>query len=105
MGQKLTSETVTEGIRIRAAAFYAPDQSRPSEHRYVFTYRITIRNESTEHVRLLARHWIIINGNGDREDVEGPGVVGKFPHLRPGEMFENMSFCPIDTEWGTMEGT
>jgi ApaG protein len=48
---------------------------------------------------------VIINGNGDREDVQGPGVVGKFPSLAPGEYFEYMSFCPLDTEWGTMEGT
>ncbi len=105
MARTLTSETLTEGIRIRAAALYAPDQSRPAEQRFVFAYRIMIRNEGTQSVRLLSRHWVIINGNGDREDVEGPGVVGKFPHLAPGESFEYMSFCPLDTEWGTMEGT
>lgn len=105
MAHRLGSETVTEGIRIRATALYSPDQSRPGESRYVFAYRIMMRNESHDRVRLLSRHWVIINGNGDREDVEGPGVVGKFPQLAPGEVFEYTSFCPLDTEWGTMEGT
>jgi ApaG protein len=27
------------------------------------------------------------------------------PALRPGESFEYTSFCPLDTEWGSMEGT
>ena len=56
-------------------------------------------------MRLLSRRWVIINGDGDREDVAGRGVVGKTPSLAPGDMFEYTSFCPLDTEWGTMEGT
>jgi ApaG protein len=71
----------------------------------VFAYRITIANEGTKRARLLSRHWVIINGDGDREDVQGPGVVGKTPNLAPGDDFEYTSFCPLDTEWGTMEGT
>lgn len=71
----------------------------------MFAYRITIKNEGVQRVRLISRHWVIINGDGDREDVEGPGVVGKFPTLAPGEEFQYTSFCPLDTEWGTMEGT
>ncbi len=105
MPTKLSSETVTEGVRVRAAALYMPDQSQPAARKYVFAYRIGITNEGTQRVRLLSRHWVIINGSGDREDVQGPGVVGKFPSLGPGEHFEYTSFCPLDTEWGTMEGS
>ncbi|MER3522737.1 MAG: Co2+/Mg2+ efflux protein ApaG [Ignavibacteria bacterium] len=105
MSTKLSSETVTEGVRVRAAALYLPDQSQPAAQKYLFAYRISIINEGTERVRLLSRHWVIINGSGDREDVGGPGVVGKFPSLAPGEQFEYTSFCPLDTEWGTMEGS
>ncbi len=105
MSHTLTSDTLTNGIRIRAVAAYLEDQSNPVEEKFVFTYRIIISNEGKKHVRLLSRHWVIINGDGDREDVEGPGVVGKTPHLVPGQMFEYTSFCPLNTEWGTMEGT
>ena len=56
-------------------------------------------------MRLLSRQWIIINAEGDRQDVEGPGVVGYLPEMAPGESFEYTSSCPIDTNWGTMEGS
>ena len=36
---------------------------------------------------------------------EGEGVVGQQPRLAPGESFRYGSYCPLATEWGTMEGT
>lgn len=105
MSQPFTSDTITHGIRVRAAAHYLPGQSSPAEGRYMFAYRIVISNESASSVKLLSRHWVIINGNGVRQDVEGPGVVGKTPALEPGGSFKYTSFCPLDTEWGSMEGT
>ncbi len=105
MTRLLTSNTVTEGIRVRAVAIYQPNESKPEENRFFFAYRVTMVNEGTETAQLLSRHWIIIDGDGDREDVEGTGVVGKFPLLEPGDVFEYASFCPLNTEWGTMEGT
>jgi ApaG protein len=37
--------------------------------------------------------------------VNGPGVVGQFPTLEAGQRFEYPSFCPLETSWGTMEGS
>jgi ApaG protein len=105
MPKSLISDTTTEGIRVRAIASYLSDQSNPAENKFIFAYKISIANEGTKRARLLSRHWVIINGIGDREDVEGPGVIGKTPNLAPGDVFEYTSFCPLDTEWGTMEGT
>ena len=36
--------------------------------------------------------------------MEGDGVVGQTPRLEPGEAFKYQSFCPLKTQWGTMEG-
>jgi ApaG protein len=105
MSYSLQSDTVTEGIRVRAAAQYIPERSNPETNTFFFSYRISITNEGTKQARLLTRHWIIINAEGDREDVRGPGVIGQTPVLGPGESFEYTSFCPLNTEWGTMEGT
>jgi ApaG protein len=101
----LSSDTVTEGIRVRAIAMFLPKESNLTENKFVFAYKIMLANEGTKRARLIARHWVIINGNGDREDVQGPGVIGKYPNLAPGDVFEYTSFCPLDTDWGTMEGT
>jgi ApaG protein len=84
---------------------YVPEQSSPELNRFVFSYRIVITNEGEKWAKLLARHWIIINAEGDREDVEGPGVVGFTPELYPGESFEYASSTPLNTNWGTMEGS
>lgn len=99
------SDTNTEGIRVQAAAQYLPGESKPEQAHYVYVYRIIISNEGTERAKLLTRHWVILDAHGDREDVQGPGVIGQCPDLAPGESFTYLSGCPLPTEWGTMEGT
>ncbi len=105
MSKSQSSNTVTEGIRVQAAAQYRPDQSDADVPVYLFSYRIMITNEGDRSVRLLSRHWVIRDSENDRKDVEGRGVVGEFPHLAPGESFEYESSCPLPTSWGTMEGS
>jgi ApaG protein len=99
------SEIVTEGIRVRAEPRYLPERSAPENGQYLFTYRITLTNEGTEWAKLRARHWIIIDSDGKREDVYGPGVVGEEPELEPGASYSYSSFCPLRTNFGTMEGS
>lgn len=99
------SEAVTEGIRIEVTPEYIPQQSYPDKKEYLFAYCVVITNEGDKWAKLVSRHWIIINADGDVEEVEGPGVVGHTPELTPGESFEYTSFCPLNTNWGTMEGT
>ncbi len=98
------SDTTTSGIRVGATAYYLPDESDPEDRKYVFGYTIVIANEGPEVAQLISRHWIIIDGVGRREEVEGPGVVGQTPRLEPGHAFKYESFCPLKTPWGTMEG-
>jgi ApaG protein len=105
MTQSPDSDTVTRGIRVQASASYVPDQSEPDQDQYFFAYRIRITNEGQEKVKLLARHWLIIDSDNHREEVRGPGVVGEQPELAPGERFEYTSACPLTTRWGTMEGS
>ena len=102
---QISSDTVTEGIRIRVFPEYVPEQSNPELHRFSFSYKVIITNESEAKVKLLSRHWLIINSEGDQQNVDGPGVVGYTPELDAGETFEYSSHCPINTAWGTMEGS
>jgi ApaG protein len=104
MSAHTQSNTITHGIRVVVKPHYEVDHSDPKEARYIFSYHVTIRNESKRQVQLLKRHWIIINGEGDQQDVHGPGVVGFTPNLAPGEEFSYSSYCPLDTDFGTMEG-
>jgi ApaG protein len=99
------SDVTTEGVRVGATAYYLPDHSDPDMGQYTFGYTIVIVNSGDSPVKLLSRHWVIVDAHGRREEVEGPGVVGQTPHLKPGEAFKYNSYCPLRTAWGTMEGT
>jgi ApaG protein len=100
-----TSEAVTRAVRVSVVSEYAPARSRPQAGEWFFLYTITIRNEGTEPVQLMSRHWIITNAAGEVEEVRGPGVIGQQPLIGPGESFTYTSGCPLTTQFGTMEGT
>jgi len=99
------SDAVTHEIRVEVMARHAPENSRPREGEWVFQYTVRITNQSSETVQLLSRHWIIMDGTGQVEEVRGPGVVGEQPVLAPGESFKYSSWCPLRTPTGTMHGT
>ncbi len=100
-----TSEAITGGVRINVRARYSPDHSNPRGSEWFFLYEIRISNEGDTPVQLTDRHWIIIDGSGNTEEVKGEGVVGKQPVLKPGESFEYTSGCPLTTPFGSMAGT
>ena len=50
------------------------------------------------------RNWVIIDANGKIINVQGEGVVGEFPILKPGESFEYTSGTPLKTTNGIMQG-
>lgn len=100
-----TSDTCTRGVRVQVKSRYVPERSNPEHDAWFFAYTVTLTNEGEDTVKLLTRHWIITNANGDVEEVRGPGVVGAQPVLEPGESFEYTSACPLPTAFGTMHGT
>jgi ApaG protein len=99
------SDAVTAGIRVKIRSVYLSDRSDPVNHHWVYAYRVTIQNEGSRPARLLSRHWIITNGHGVQDHVQGAGVIGETPRLDPGEQFQYTSGCPLDTAMGTMHGT
>ena len=98
------SETLTRHVRIRVRPEYLLAQSMPQVQRWLFAYQVDIENLGSYAVQLLNRHWVITNGEGEVDEVRGPGVVGQQPLLQPGESFSYTSGCPLDTPVGTMHG-
>ncbi len=92
-------------ITVEAVAQYLEDDSAPEEDRYVFAYRITLKNTGTVAAKLVSRHWIITDADGDVQEVRGLGVVGEQPELAPGESYEYTSGCALSTAVGTMQGS
>jgi ApaG protein len=95
----------TRGIRVKVTSQFLPEHSSAGARRFAFSYTVQISNDSNETVQLRSRHWHILHGNGRREEVRGPGVVGEQPVLRPGEGFEYSSGCVLTAPHGTMHGT
>ena len=96
---------ITKQIQIDVEPSYIPEKSQPQKQLFFFGYRVKITNLRTSPTQLLSRHWVITDGHGHVEHVEGPGVVGETPRILPGESFEYNSFCPLPTPTGNMRGT
>ena len=95
----------TDGVVVRVAVSYLADQSSPDAGRWFWSYHIRIENGRREAVQLLARHWIIRDGRGNVHEVRGAGVVGDTPRIAPGESYDYVSGCPLDTASGSMVGS
>ena len=98
-------KAVTRGIRVTVEPRFVEEESQPDKGKYFFAYTVEITNMTTERVQLKSRHWKIIDGYGQLQEVKGSGVVGKQPVLGPGDTFTYTSGCPLATPDGTMQGT
>lgn len=95
---------MTHKIDISVKTAYRPDQTLP-QHRYVYTYTITIANQGDESAQLISRHWIIRDANDNVQEVQGIGVVGEQPLISPGNSYTYTSGVVLETETGMMEGS
>ena len=96
--------SVTRDIEVMVRPEYLADRSSPATGEYFWAYTIEITNRGTETVQLRTRHWRITDGMGRKQEVRGPGVVGKQPVLKPGDSFEYTSGVPLPTPSGFMTG-
>jgi ApaG protein len=101
----MSSTAESPKIRVDVETAYIEEQSDPRDKRFVFSYTITIRNEGSTPARLLTRHWIITDANGNVKETRGDGVVGEQPYLKPGQGFRYSSGAVIETPVGTMQGS
>jgi len=101
----VNSSATTRAIVVTVTPQYLPDQSEPAKSQYMWAYQVRIENRGDIAVQLRSRHWKITDGLGRQQEVRGPGVVGKTPVLRPGEVFEYTSGTPLSTPSGFMGGT
>jgi len=95
---------ILDDIKINVEAFFLENKSDIEKSLYFFMYKVTISNKSDKIIQLLSRHWEICNANGDINIIEGEGVIGEQPIMKPGSSFQYNSFCPLKTEFGKMTG-
>jgi ApaG protein len=95
---------VTQGVKVSVETEYQPEYSSPGQMHFVFTYRITIENNSQYTVQLLRRQWYIHDANNTNREVEGEGVVGQQPVLEAGQSHTYVSGCNLKSGIGKMFG-
>ena len=96
---------VTRQIEVIVEPNVLPERSSAEDGRFFWAYTIAIVNSGTETVQLKTRHWVITDGAGRSQEVNGEGVVGEQPVLEPGERFEYTSGVPLQTPSGFMTGS
>lgn len=95
---------ITSQIKVSVLTNYDIHNSFPSENRNVFRYTIDIENLGNEDVRLLRRKWLIYDLGFGFTEVNGDGVIGLTPLLKPSETFSYFSNVILKSGVGNMEG-
>ena len=95
---------VTGDLTVRVAVSFLSEQSAPDQGRWFWSYHIRIENSGERTVQLMERYWRIVDGRGNVHEVRGQGVVGEMPVITPGDSYDYVSGCPLDTPAGSMRG-
>ncbi|MCE2732059.1 MAG: Co2+/Mg2+ efflux protein ApaG [Cyclobacteriaceae bacterium] len=95
---------ITKGIKVSVETEYQPAYSSPSQYHYVFTYRVTIENQSEYTIQLMRRKWQVYDAGFQVREVEGEGVVGLQPVIEPGQNHQYVSGCNLKSGIGKMHG-
>jgi ApaG protein len=101
----ISSTGKKSNINVTVVTEFLVGQSKPEDDQYAFAYHITIENNSSQAVKLLARHWIIVDSNQQQKEVQGPGVIGEQPRIEVNERYQYSSGVVLKTPIGTMQGS
>ena len=94
-----SSETISENVKVAVTSSYRPERSDGSLDKHCFAYNIRITNESKQPIQLVSRRFEIQTvGSENKDVVQGPGVTGRQPILKPGESFEYTSTAPLSVK-------
>jgi ApaG protein len=94
-----SSDVLSDGVRVGVTSSYRPERSDAGQDKHCFAYNIRITNESDKSIQLVSRRFEIQTiGSQNKDVVQGPGVTGRQPILKPGESFEYTSTAPLSVK-------
>lgn len=95
----MPSPTELPGLRVNVdRVVHMPQLEAPPERPHPFVYFITVSNESSVNVTIKGRKWVVTDAEGRCVVVEGDGVVGEFPYLKPHCQFSYHSYHTIGSD-------
>ena len=95
---------ITRGIKISVLTTFEGTYFKNYKLHFAFSYEITIENHSKDSVQLISRHWEVLDSLSEIEVIDGEGVIGKKPVLKPGEFHTYSSGCLLSSPYGAMKG-
>lgn len=95
---------ITHGIKISVLTSFEGTYFKNYKMHFAFSYEITIENTSKDSVQLISRHWEIFDSLNEKEIIDGEGVIGKKPVIKPGESHTYTSGCLLSSPFGAMVG-
>ena len=95
---------VTKGIKISVKTSFEGTFFKNYKMHFAFGYTITIENQSKDAVQLTSRHWKVFDALNELEVLDGEGVIGKKPVIKPNESHTYTSGCLLTSPIGAMRG-
>lgn len=97
-------QQVTSGIKISVETNFENTFYKNYKVHFAFGYKVTIENQSKDSVQLNSRYWRVHDALNDIEIIEGEGVIGRKPVLKPGDSHTYKSGCILTSPFGAMDG-
>ena len=95
----MSSPTELAGLHVKVdRVVHMPQLEAPPDRPHPFVYFITVSNESSVPVTIKGRKWVVTDTEGRCVVVEGDGVVGEFPYLKPHHQFSYNSYHTIGSD-------
>ncbi|MDX2082955.1 MAG: Co2+/Mg2+ efflux protein ApaG [Rickettsiales bacterium] len=95
---------VTQNIHITVWPEFIDSKSSIIGDLFIWAYHVRIDNKSAESVKLLNRHWRIIDEKGIVQEVRGEGVIGEQPTILAGSSYQYSSGVHLRYPSGIMTG-
>ena len=95
---------VTKGIRVSVKTIFDGSYFKNYNLNFSFSYIIKITNHGKSTVQLKSRHWRIFDSLNCDIIIDGEGVIGEKPLIKPWDSFEYSSGCLITSPVGAMRG-
>ena len=97
-------QQITKVIKISVETNFEGTFYKNYKLHFAFGYQVTIENQGKDAVQLNSRKWTIYDALNNIEEVEGEGVIGQKPVIKPGESHTYSSGCLLTSPFGAMSG-
>ena len=106
-GQKFKNNSynaITNEIEITVWPEFLDCQISNLGNLFIWAYHIRLDNHGATPIKLINRHWKIIDENGVIQEIDGEGVIGEQPLIAAGKSFQYSSGVHLRHPSGIMTG-